>query len=106
MYQVITPRPKGRGKRIIHTYTFRFYPAGNYYDIEIVEMPSYGKRISNLSITHRIPVNRKYFVGWKICFGTPEVVDTLDKADKWSKVWANNTSKYILIGKPFPNDKN
>jgi hypothetical protein len=41
-----------------HFYMFRFISVGAYYDIEILEMPSYGKRLSDLSITHRIPVKK------------------------------------------------
>lgn len=88
-----------------HNYILRFYPAGGYYDIEIVKMPSYGKRVSDLSITHRILVDRQDFKGWKICFGIPEVIDTLDRAEKWGKNWCEYTSRYILTGKIFPNDK-
>lgn len=83
---------------------FRFISVGNHYDIEILKMPSYGKRVSDLSITHRIKVD-KDDCKWKICFGRPEIVDTLDSADKWSKVWAKYNSDYILTGKEFPNEK-
>lgn len=103
-HKILIPKNiKIKGKHLFHTYIFRFISVGNHYDIEIIKMPSYGKRVSDLSITHRIPVDRQDFNGWKIGFGIPEVIDTLDKADKWSKVWAKNTSEYILTGKHFPN---
>lgn len=86
-----------------HNYELRAVYTGTYYDIEILKMPSYGKRFQNLEITHRVPINVDN-QKWRICFGIPEVIDTLDKAHKWGKIWCENTSKYILTGKHFPNE--
>ena len=85
-----------------HFFMFKFYPVGGYYDIDILKSPSYGKRKPNGVYTMRIPSQRG---GMKICFAIPEVIDTLDKADKWSKAWAKLTSAYILTGKKFPKEK-
>lgn len=104
-HKILIPKNiKIKGKHLFHIYIFRFISVGNHYDIEIIKMPSYGKRPSDLSLTHRIPTG-KIDGKWKICFGIPEAINTLDKADKWSKVWAENTTEYILTGKEFPNEK-
>src|SRR5687768_10921020 len=34
-------------------FKFRFYPIGDYYEIDILAMPSYGNRESGVHTTHR-----------------------------------------------------
>lgn len=71
-----------------------------YYEIVIVEQPSYQDRNSGSITTHRLPsseVGKK-----KICIKTNKLIQatgTLDKARALSIAWAEMTSKYILTGK-------
>src|SRR5579884_3453260 len=41
-----------------HYFQFRFVPVGAYYEIDILEMPSYGLRSSDLHVTHRLTSER------------------------------------------------
>jgi hypothetical protein len=81
-------------------FKFRFYPVGNYYEIDIIAMPSYGNRVSDLHTTHRLPSERG---GNKVCFADPSIVTDLSTAKKWAAMWAEHTWKYIKNGTPFPN---
>lgn len=81
-------------------FKFRFYQIGDYYEIDILAMPSYGGRDGNPHITHRLISSRG---GYKICFGEPRIVTSLSLAKQWASMWAEHTMNYIRFGKPFPN---
>lgn len=81
-------------------FKFRFYQVGDYYEIDILAMPSYGIRDSGPHITHRLTSGRG---GYKICFGDPTVVTTLSAAKQWAAMWSEHTMNYIRHGRSFPN---
>ena len=81
-------------------FKFRFYPIGDYYEIDILAMPSYGSRSSDMHSTHRLPSGRG---GYKICFGDPRILRDLNTAKKWAAVWSEYTNRYIKYGNAFPN---
>jgi hypothetical protein len=82
-------------------FKFRFYQIGDYYEIDILAMPSYGSRSNDLHATHRLPSGRG---GYKICFGDPRVVTDIKTAKKWASTWSEHTYTYIKSGNPFPNN--
>lgn len=82
-------------------FEFVFVWTGEYYDIDIFRMPSYGRRSKNLHDTHRLPSDRG---GHKICFGDPYLIDSLGTARKWAATWAECTMNYIRYGNDFPNN--
>ena len=84
----------------ISYFKFSFYPIGDYYEIDILAMPSYGIRDSGLHNTHRLNSGRG---GYKICFGDPTVIKTIQMARKWAAAWSEHTVRYIRNGTPFPN---
>lgn len=84
-----------------HYFEFVFYWTGEYYDIDIFKMPSYGNRSKDLHDTHRLPSDRG---GYKICFGDPHLIDSLDEGRRWAGIWAECTMNYILYGNNFPNN--
>jgi hypothetical protein len=101
--------PAGGWRAIIDVYRsvdglsyfkFSFYPIGDYYEIDILAMPSYGNRDSGLHNTHRLTSGRG---GYKICFGDPTFVKTVVAARKWAAYWSEHTLNYIRSGTPFPN---
>ncbi len=101
--------PPGGWRAVIDTYRstdgtyyfkFCFYPAGDYYDVDILAMPSYGSRSSDLHLTHRLPSERG---GYKICFGEPQIISDLNTAKKWAASWSELTVTYIKTGREFPN---
>jgi hypothetical protein len=81
-------------------FQFRFFPVGAYYDIDILDMPSYGRRSADLHETHRLPSERG---GYKICFGDPKIIADLNTAKRWAASWSELTVKYIKEGAAFPN---
>ena len=89
-----------RSKDSMYLFQFRFFPVGAYYDIDIMEMPSYGIRSSDLHVTHRLPSERG---GYKICFGDPKIITDLNTAKRWAASWCELTVKYIKEGTAFPN---
>ncbi len=102
--------PKGGWRAVIdtyrttdgeHFYKFRFYPIGDYFEIDILAMPSYGNRPADLHATHRLPSNRG--TDYKICFGDPRIITDLNTAKQWAAQWSELTTKYIRTGTPFPN---
>lgn len=81
-------------------FKFRFYQIGDYYEIDILAMPSYGNRDTGPHVTHRLTSGRG---GYKICFGDPTIVTTLTAARQWAAMWSEHTMNYIRFGTPFPN---
>jgi hypothetical protein len=81
-------------------FKFRFYQIGDYYEIDILAMPSYGIRDAGPHITHRLTSARG---GYKICFGDPKIVTTLSGAKQWAGMWSEHTMNYIKSGRSFPN---
>lgn len=82
-------------------FEFVFYWTGNYYDIDIFKMPSYGTRSEDAHKTHRLNSERG---GYKICFGDPYMIDSLSEGRKWAGTWAECTMNYIKYGENFPNE--
>ena len=82
------------------SFEFGFYWTGNYYEIDILEMPSYGSVSTDLHDTHRLPSNRG---GYRICFGKPRIINSMSAAKKWAGAWSELTIMYIREGIPFPN---
>jgi hypothetical protein len=80
-------------------FKFRFVNVGSYYEIDILEMPSYAGRSSDQHTTHRLNSTRG---GQRICFGDPNVASTLNKAQKWAGIWSEATWKYIRTGVEMP----
>lgn len=81
-------------------FTFRFQQVGDHYEIDIVEMPSYGAQDTDPHRIHRISSSRG---GYRICFGDESVVSSPAEARKWAKAWAELTMNYIRSGIHFPN---
>ena len=82
------------------SFKFGFYWTGNYYEIDILEMPSYRYASENLHATHRLPSDRG---GYRICFGKPRIINSMSVAKKWAGAWSELTIMYIREGIPFPN---
>lgn len=89
-----------RSKDGMYYFEFRFFPVGAYFDIDILDMPSYGLRSSDLHKTHRLPSERG---GYKICFGDPKIITDLNTAKRWAASWSELTVQYIKDGSAFPN---
>jgi hypothetical protein len=103
--------PPGGWRAVVDTYRsqngkyffkFRFYPMGDYYDVDIMVMPDYNGRINDLHTTHRLRSERSD-CEHKICFGNPRIISDLNIAKKWAAQWSELTSKYIEYGIQFPN---
>jgi len=84
-----------------YLFEFNFVNKGSYFEIDIVDQPGYGNRNSGEHPTHRLPSDRG---GYRICFGNPETINTLDKAFEWAAVWSEQTEKYIVQGIDFNNN--
>ena len=82
-------------------FKFRFYKIGDYFEIDILAMPSYNNRDSGCHSTHRLSSSRG---GYKICFGDPRMVSTLSLAKQWAAMWSEHTMNYIRNGVQFPNN--
>jgi hypothetical protein len=79
-------------------FTFQFHEVGGHYEVDIVDMPSYGGRDSSLHNTHRLPSDRG---GYKVCIGGESSVRSLEQARRWAKSWSEETWKYIKHGEQF-----
>ncbi len=76
-------------------YKFKYIAVSNYYEIDILEMPSYGWRNSSFHVTHRLNSSRG---GYKICFNRGREPRDITTAKNYSKAWAELTHKYIQTG--------
>ena len=75
-------------------FSFEEQPEG-YWRIYIESMPSYGRRNTSLSITHRLREGHRYYVCWE-----PEsALRTLEDAKKVAALWADLTQEYIKTGR-------
>lgn len=79
-------------------FEFNFVKVRNLYEVDIVSTPSYGSRSTDLHSTHRLNSERG---GYKICFGDPSVVTSLDKAMKYVENWCEGTWQDIKTGRTF-----
>lgn len=87
-----------RTKNGLHLFRFAYVYYQGYYEIVILEQPSYGARNTSVSIIHKISSNST--PGKKIvCIANPTVdTKTLAQARSLSTAWAELTSEYILSG--------
>jgi hypothetical protein len=86
-------------------FDFRFVSCGGFFssgfwEIDILNMPSYGARDDGLHATHRLPSDR-WDCSYKICVGDDSSVSSLSDAKRWAKAWAEETWKYIKTGERF-----
>lgn len=86
------------GKCVFH---FAFYPMDTRYDVDILEMPSYGTRSTTMHDTHRLKSRNGN--DYRICFGDESIVSSIKTAKKWAAVWAECAVNYLESGKHFPN---
>ncbi len=82
-------------------FEFEFHLVGDHYQIDILKMPSYDNRSTDLHLTHRL--SSDHGNEYRICFGDNSETNTLVKAKKWASVWSECTIRYIETGKHFPN---
>lgn len=84
-------------------FKFGFYPTGNIYEIDILQMPNYPSNLkSNLHRTHRLPSNHGN--DYRICFGNDSNVNNIDNARKWAAIWSEHTVALIEDDIDFPNN--
>ena len=79
-------------------FQFRFVYVGSYYEIDIIESPSYADRASGPHDTHRLSSDRG---GYRICVGDNYAVDSLSIARRVAAAWAEQSWRYIKTGRPF-----
>ena len=79
-------------------FVFRFVAVSSYFEVDIVSMPSYGRRNEGAHETHRLSSDRG---GKRICFGDASAISTLQIAYDFAQAWAENTWKYINTGERF-----
>lgn len=79
-------------------FKFRFVQAGSRYEMDIIQMPSYGSRSQSQHNTHRLNSNRG---GSRVCVGDASSVRSLSDARKWARNWCEETWKYIQTGERF-----
>ena len=73
---------------------------GTYFEIDIISAPGYGVRDAATSKTHRRQSTRG---GEMVCIGDyKQACPTLEDAQKWARIWADLTWKYIQTGEGFP----
>jgi hypothetical protein len=86
-------------------FDFRFVGRGGFlapefWEVDILRMPSYGSRDDNLHATHRLPSSRSD-CSYKVCIGNEQGVTSLTEAKRWAKAWAEETWSYIRTGERF-----
>ncbi|MEO0403249.1 MAG: hypothetical protein AAF193_00110 [Bacteroidota bacterium] len=91
-----------KDRRSLFRFGFYWNSLG-YFEVDILSMPSYGSRSSDMHTTHRVSSSRPGG-GYKICFGNPSIINSPDIARKWAGIWAELTLDYIKTGKRFPNN--
>lgn len=93
--------PKGGFRSTIDVYRtkigngffkFRFHRIEDYYEIDVLAMPSYNSRLSDCHITHLTPSVRG---GYKI---DASFINTISIAKKIAAEWSELTMNYILSG--------
>ena len=81
---------------------FAFYlVSGQYYEVDVLSMPSYGGRRTDEHSTHRLPSN--YGNEYRVCVGDATSMSSFSEARHWASQWAEHSMQYINFGTPFPN---
>lgn len=84
-------------------YKFRYVDLGDFFEIDILEQPSYNGRPSGGHASHRLPSDRG---GEKICLAPGHEPKTIDQAKKVSIEWADLTQTYINTGRTIDEQVN
>lgn len=77
-------------------YKFRYVNLGRYFEIDIIEQPSYRGRNSGMHVAHWLTSGRG---GKKICVSSGREPETIGAAKALSMGWAELTNEYIKTGK-------
>jgi hypothetical protein len=96
LYSTIITPATYRTKDGLSYYKFQYHKVEDYYEIDILEQPSYGSRNSSMSVAHWLNSARG---GKKICITSGKEPKSLEAAKNISMEWAELTNTYIKTGK-------
>lgn len=87
----------------LHFFEFEFHPmTEGHIEVDIINMPSYPSHLAgDPHKTHVLPSNHGN--EHRICFGDASAINTLETAQEYAGIWAENTMKLIKENRPFPN---
>jgi hypothetical protein len=79
----------------LHNFIFQYIDLGNYFEIDILEMPPLNGRNNSAHIIHVQPSERS---GKMICVNTGKEPKDIEAAKNLSVAWARVLYEYILTG--------